>query len=327
MQALQFLLLQPKPPQHTTNNKQQTNNYPSESVCISLLTLSCHPFVLRFASYFLLLTFFSRVHVGCGKTSLCNEFTDADFWVLDEGFMDMPAYALHPQSLLMETTWVCQWFTRLLKKMSELKAAHNGEGLGIEQIFVADRSPFSACFYSQRGGHLLDPVIREQIKEVREAAGIEVYTVHCKVEKETLWKRIQERLVDQPERTKYNEDKRSWMDKTLEFYDNFNWDIVVNNTDTTMPHLMQDILRKLAVRSPQLKKILKHEDSPGKFYFRKTLGQTFVLEDTKEEEEVDENRRKEMIMNTPTQGLKGSQEEDEFGPVPFVMELGKEPSP
>ena len=61
---------------------------------------------------------------GCGKTSLCNEFTDADFWVLDEGFMDMPDYALHPQSLLMETTWVCQWFTRLLKKMSELKVIY-----------------------------------------------------------------------------------------------------------------------------------------------------------------------------------------------------------
>lgn len=95
--------------------------------------------------------------------------------------------------------------------MSELKAARNGEGMGLEQIFVADRSPFSACFYSQRGGHLLDPVIREQIKEVREAAGIEVYTVYCKVEKEVLWGRIQDRLVDQPERTKYNEDKREWM--------------------------------------------------------------------------------------------------------------------
>jgi hypothetical protein len=243
--------------------------------------------------------------------------------------MDMPAYALHPQSLLMETTWVCQWFTRLLKKMSELKAANHGEGLGLEQIFVADRSPFSACFYSQRGGHLLDPVIREQIKEVREAAGIEVYTVYCKVEKETLWNRIQERLVDQPERTKYNEDKREWMDKTLEFYDNFNWDIVVNNTNTTMPYLMQDILRKLAVRSPQLKSILKHEDSPGKFYFRKKLGQTFILEDTKEEDPNDS--KKDETYDTPSAKSGGSistvSDGDEFGPVPFVMELGKEPSP
>ena len=121
--------------------------------------------------------------------------------------MDMPAYALHPQSLLMETTWVCQWFTRLLKKMSENKAA--GGGLpGMEQVFIADRSPFSACFYSRRAGELLDPVIREQIKEVREAAGIEVYTVYVKVEKEVLWSRIQSRLENEPERKKYDEDKR-----------------------------------------------------------------------------------------------------------------------
>ena len=119
----------------------------------------------------------------------------------------MPAYALHPQSLLMETTWVCQWFTRLLKKMTESKAAR-GNKPGMEQVFIADRSPFSACFYSRRGGGLLDPVIREQIKEVREAAGIEVYTVYVNVEKEVLWDRIQNRLQDEPERKKYDEDKR-----------------------------------------------------------------------------------------------------------------------
>lgn len=32
--------------------------------------------------------------------------------VLDEAFLDMPEYALHPQSLLMETTWVCSWCVR-----------------------------------------------------------------------------------------------------------------------------------------------------------------------------------------------------------------------
>ena len=173
----------------------------------------------------------------------------------------------------------------------------------------------------------MDPAIREQIKEVREAAGIEVYTVYCKVEQETLWERIQERLVDQPERVKYKEDKREWMDKTLDFYDNFKWDVVTDNTNTTYPHLMQDILRKLAIRSPQLKSILKHEDSPGKFYFRKKLGQTFVLEDTKEDDEKREDRGSNLMnpFDTPSKGTAGT--DDEFGPVPFVMGLGKEPSP
>ena len=93
---------------------------------------------------------------GCGKTKICNEFEEADFWVLDEGFMNMPSYSLHPQSLLMETTWVCSWFARLLKKQAELKASGCPDD---EQIFFADRSPFSAVFYSKRAGHLLTPLI------------------------------------------------------------------------------------------------------------------------------------------------------------------------
>lgn len=52
---------------------------------------------------------------GCGKTALVEEFESQGYRVLDEAFMDMPAYALHPQSLLMETSWVCSWFERVLR--------------------------------------------------------------------------------------------------------------------------------------------------------------------------------------------------------------------
>ena len=37
---------------------------------------------------------------GCGKSSLCEKFQEAGYEVLDEAFLDMPEYALHPQSLL-----------------------------------------------------------------------------------------------------------------------------------------------------------------------------------------------------------------------------------
>ncbi len=47
---------------------------------------------------------------GCGKTELCQRFKQAGFQILDEAFLDMPEYMLHPQSLLMETTWVCAWY-------------------------------------------------------------------------------------------------------------------------------------------------------------------------------------------------------------------------
>jgi hypothetical protein len=59
---------------------------------------------------FLLSFFENNLALGSGKTQLCNAFMNAGFWVLDEAFLDMPSYALHPQSLLMETTWVCSWY-------------------------------------------------------------------------------------------------------------------------------------------------------------------------------------------------------------------------
>jgi hypothetical protein len=34
-------------------------------------------------------------------------------------------------------------------------------------IFFADRSPYSAIFYSKKNGLLLEPVISEQLKELR----------------------------------------------------------------------------------------------------------------------------------------------------------------
>jgi hypothetical protein len=64
---------------------------------------------------------------GCGKTELCRQFQRAGFWVLDEAFLDMPEYALHPQSLLMETSWVVSWFLRLLRHAAEVKSATGRE--------------------------------------------------------------------------------------------------------------------------------------------------------------------------------------------------------
>ena len=36
---------------------------------------------------------------GSGKTKLCKQFSKNDFKVLDEAFIDMPEFSLHPQCL------------------------------------------------------------------------------------------------------------------------------------------------------------------------------------------------------------------------------------
>ncbi len=88
-----------------------------------------------------------------------------------QGFLDMPEYSIHPQSLLMETTWTCSWFERLLRLK---KSGDNAP------VAFADRSPFSAVYYGAHG-HLLEPVIREHINEVLEQADIRIVTVHVSV--------------------------------------------------------------------------------------------------------------------------------------------------
>ena len=137
------------------------------------------------------------------------------------------------------------------------------------------------------------------------------------------------------------------MEKTLDFYDNFNWDMVVDNTDIELPRLMQQILKNLAARSPQLKTILNHKDSPGKFYFRKRLGSTNVLLDTDGSVDGDSDTKKSQestlrasssaaaasALMTPSapksMGSACFAVDDEFGPVPFPMDDTKtrEPSP
>jgi len=200
---------------------------------------------------------------GCGKTELSKQFQDAGFWVLDEAFLDMPEYALHPQSLLMETTWVCCWFERLLRRADECKSA----GVPHEQqVFIADRSPFSAVFYAQNGkGKLLEPIIREHVRELREEAQIEIYTVYLQVEKEILWARIQERLAREPHREKYNEGDRAWMEKTLGFYEGFEWDATVaNNQDNAIASVMDGVVSTIAGRSALFRRAVSEaEEAAG----------------------------------------------------------------
>lgn len=165
--------------------------------------------------------------------------------------MDMPAYALHPQSLLMETTWVCSWFERLLEKASTLDSDERRRA-----VFVADRSPFSAVFYSRRKGHLLEPLIREHIEEVREEAAVHIVTVHLQVEPELLWGRIQERLVREPFRARYREGEREWMETAQCFYDGFGWDITLCNGEEDMASLLEQCLTRVAAVSDPVRSLV-----------------------------------------------------------------------
>jgi hypothetical protein len=87
--------------------------------------------------------------------------------------------------------------------------------------------------------------------EVKEAVNVEFHTVHVTVEAELLWSRISARLALEPGRAAYSEDKRDWMDKTLAFYDNFEWDLQVDNSNTSLPDCMAEVCKKVCANSEE----------------------------------------------------------------------------
>jgi hypothetical protein len=105
--------------------------------------------------------------LGSGKTELCRQFQNAGIEVLDEGFMNMPSFpGIKPQSLIMESIWVSNWFQRLLQMQKDYQQS-SGDSV-MKKIFIADRSPYSAVYYAGKNGTLLEPLIRQGIEDLRE---------------------------------------------------------------------------------------------------------------------------------------------------------------
>lgn len=185
---------------------------------------------------------------GCGKTEIVQEFANLGFSILEEAFLDMPLYEnLHPQSVLMETNWICAWFQRILQEASRSDA---------KKIVIVDRSPLSAVFYTKnQQGKLLLPLIAAQIKELREI-GIEVFTVQIKCDTSILWQRVLRRLEDEPERAVYKEDSYEWLLEVKNFYDNFGgWDFTVDNSGNDkklIKTVMKNIIDSVSTKSPKM---------------------------------------------------------------------------
>jgi len=190
-------------------------------------------------------------YLGSGKTAICKQLQLAGFNVLDEAFLDMPSFSIHPQTLVMETIWISHWVTRLLEKDKQHKEAFKHCPTVPEQVFFADRSPYSAVFYAPNG-QLLEPLITRHIEELKMYANIQIITVYVEVERNLLWSRIKDRLAREPHRVKYNEDSKEWMDTTLAFYeDNADlWDFVIQNNENSISDLMLSLVAKLNEQLP-----------------------------------------------------------------------------
>lgn len=174
---------------------------------------------------------------GCGKTMIIEEIKNRGLSVLDEGFLNMPEFALSPQSHTMEFIWISQWITRAL----ELRK-NNIDNDNSATIYYADRSPFSALLYASRGS-LLESSLKYMIAELA-AAGIEIITCYISVTDDVLWKRISDRLLREPMREKYNEGSREWMQKVVQFYEDHKslWQYEISNTSVEVDDIVAKII-------------------------------------------------------------------------------------
>lgn len=164
------------------------------------------------------------------KTTLLQHMAQNGFNVLNEDFMVSPetkqeSIGLHPQSFFCEANWVHNWFNRVIK----LKQTANAK---LDDVFVVDRSPYSACVYAKTNGHLLKPVIDQQVEDLK-TVGIQIITVFLRVDKKTLWARITERLKVEPHRKLYNEDDKHWLNHVFSEYEKLSscWDQEISNNE------------------------------------------------------------------------------------------------
>lgn len=195
---------------------------------------------------------------GSGKSSLCEELRKLGYPVLEEGFLDMPKgyKSIHPQSVLMEMQWINNWFQKVL----EIASSHKSD-----TIIFADRSPFSAIYYSNHG-HVFHDMIRCQIDELYSLANIDIRTVHIQVDQNILWQRIQQRLLLQPERVLLQENDKSWMEKTLSFYNSFTWDYIVPNNNQSLQATIDTILSTTVNSSKDTSLLSSDTDKDSSFY-------------------------------------------------------------
>ncbi len=172
---------------------------------------------------------------GCGKSTVAKKLKyllPNRIALLDEAFILQPdqhsfdyTQLLHPQSVTLESKWVIDWFLRAMQLKSQVGSQ--------DVVYIADRSPYTACFYSRNGqGMSLLPMIQSIQRELEQECQIHIHTVCLQVSNlEHLWERVSKRLEREPFRRQYNEHSKEWLCTLAKQYENFPyWDFVLENS-------------------------------------------------------------------------------------------------
>ncbi len=69
-----------------------------------------------------------------------------------------------------------------------------------------------------------------------------IVTAHVAVDADILWTRIQARLAAEPERERYKEGDKKWMEHVVRFYESRDWSLRVTNNEPDAIDAVRDRL-------------------------------------------------------------------------------------
>lgn len=214
---------------------------------------------------------------GAGKTTTCAEFkkwkqnNNNTIHVLKEGValdikQNYQMECLHPQSLIMESVWACRWFQRVCMWIDTHSKSHQafsycleGEYNGMKDVntthyCICDRGPFSALPYSRvdtpEDIEPLEDLINKNIDYIDEKYNVSFVSIYLRVPKDLLRDRVCSRVEREPIRhSMFTEDNDTWLNKIYDFYENYQWDHVIECVDPkTHQELTVDQIKTLIMK-------------------------------------------------------------------------------
>lgn len=171
--------------------------------------------------------------IGAGKTTLINELAKEGYPILPENYMSDQGYTFDNRLILSKWKWTGNWFERIAGFFDENEK---------KSYVFTDNSALVSGLWTAHCTPLMNP-IQVSFDELKKMSFNFIHVaIHCN--KDILLKRIQERLITEPARLKYNENNMVYVD---DLYDQYQqhvnlWDYQLDSTYKTPQELKAELL-------------------------------------------------------------------------------------
>lgn len=171
---------------------------------------------------------------GIGKSTLFEKMSKMDelnsIYFMNESFIELCNKNTDPNGIITEINWISSWFNRIIEYKNN----------GVEYV-ITDRSPYSPLFFTKTQ-HIdsLEFIIHDMINELK-SYDVQLITLHLNTEMDVNWNRIMNRIEKEPKRRIFNEDNYDRFVLLYTKFNQFKWDIAVNNDEHAIDNILKII--------------------------------------------------------------------------------------